>query len=116
MASPHPCRRPLDHERGQARVPLSIQLLSDIRDIFELRGTDRLASASIIAELIADEHKPWLDFGKSQKPITQNKLAFLLKPYGIFPHTVRISSESTPKGYDLEDFEDTFSRYLEPKK
>ena len=36
----------------------------------------------------------------------------MLKPYGIKPHTVRLPDGSTPKGYLLEDFADTWNRYL----
>jgi hypothetical protein len=40
-------------------------------------------------------------------------LAKRLKPYGIRPGTVRISS-GTGKGYKREDFVDTWERYLPP--
>jgi Protein of unknown function (DUF3631) len=43
--------------------------------------------------------------------VTQGWLAAMLRPFGIRPHTIRIGS-STPKGYELKDFEDAFARYL----
>jgi hypothetical protein len=36
----------------------------------------------------------------------------MLKPYGIKPHTIRLPDGSTPKGYLLEDFADTWNRYI----
>ena len=58
-------------------------LLGDVRDIFARLGVDRIPSADLIEELVKIEPRPWGEYGKSGKPITQNKLARLLKPVGI---------------------------------
>ena len=91
---------------------LGIQLLSDICEAFALRDVDRLSSESLIAELIVDPHKPWLEYGRDRKPVTPRQIATLLKDFGIIPGTIRLSEGPTRRGYTLDQFEDAFSRYL----
>ena len=55
------------------------------------------------------EDKPWPEWSKG-KPITQNAIARLLKPFHIMPGTTHIGG--TPKGYYLKAFSDAFRRYL----
>jgi len=88
---------------------LGVRLLADVRCVFEERGTERLSSAELVAALVAVEEAPWGDL--NGKPLDERKLARLLKPYGIRPHTVRIE-DKTPKGYQRAAFEDDWSRYL----
>lgn len=38
---------------------LSVELLSDIRDIFETKQIDRIFSAELITTLCIDDEKPW---------------------------------------------------------
>jgi hypothetical protein len=38
----------------------------------------------------------------------------LLRPYGIKSHNIYPKGEKPFKGYDREDFEDTWERYLPP--
>ena len=90
---------------------LRVQLLVDIRQIFSEVRTSRLASKELCEKLAEMEGAPWAEYGKSQRPISPNQLAILLRNFGITPRNIRIG-ESTPKGYPLEVFEDTFSRYL----
>jgi hypothetical protein len=87
-----------------------VQLLADIKTIFDQRGTDKLGSADLSAELATDATGPWADY-KHGKPIGQAQLAHLLKPFGVTPSTVRIGT-ATPKGYERRSFEEAFSRYL----
>jgi hypothetical protein len=58
--------------------------------------------------------RPWEEFGKTAKPITQNKLASLLKPLGIPSDTIRDGAKLF-KGYHLHVFRDAFERYLDPQ-
>lgn len=88
-----------------------VQALLDIRMIFAERQADRLTSKEIVETLVAMEGRPWAEWGKAGKPITQNALARLLSPLRITPESVRIG-DSTPKGYLLARFDDAFSRYL----
>jgi hypothetical protein len=90
---------------------LGVELLGDIRGAFEARNVDRLRSETLINDLAADPEKPWAEFGRRRKPITQRQLASLLKPFGIKSGSIRLSDDSTPKGYLLDQFKDAFARY-----
>jgi len=96
---------------GQAAdSSIRVQLLADIWQIFDSRGVDRLSSADLVAALCDIETSPWAEWSHG-KPITPGKLARLLSPHEIKPHSVRIG-DKTPKGYQRNDFEDAWSRYL----
>ena len=99
-----------------AAPALAVQLLSDIRDIFNRLGTDRVTTKTLIAELASDQEGPWLSYGKSGKPITDRQLAHLLRDfrrgYGIRSKNLRLDAVSAPKGYFRSDFEDDFIAYL----
>ena len=62
--------------------------------------------------LIAIEGRPWAEFGKYQKPITQNQLARLLEPYEIKPKNVRLADGHVPKGYERAQFVESWDIYL----
>jgi hypothetical protein len=93
-------------------------LLADVRDIFNALPGDlvdkaqRISSAEMIERLCEIQPRPWVEFGKSGKPITQNKLARLLKPFGISPEQVRFGPDDTRKGYMRHQFDEAFARYL----
>lgn len=86
-----------------------VALLADIRGIFAERCDDRLSSEKMAEALAAIEGRPWGEW--KGKPITQNRLAGLLKPFKIEPATIRAEGK-TPKGYHLAQFKDAFARYL----
>jgi putative DNA primase/helicase len=90
-------------------------LLGDIRDIFEALGRDRVSSAELIEKLCEITPRPWSEFGKSGKPLTQNKLAKLLKPLGIAPELIR-QGEDVARGYRRNQFDEAFERYLSSKE
>jgi putative DNA primase/helicase len=84
---------------------LGVMLLSDIRAVFEALGPecDRIASATLVASLIAIEERPWAGFGKRGDPLTPRRMADMLRPYAILSNSIRIGVE-TPKGYLRADF------------
>ena len=88
-----------------------VVLLTDIRVIFDERETDRLASADLVEALGKIEGRPWAEYGRTGKPVSQNQLARLLRPLGIVSGTIRTAS-GTSKGYHLEAFREAFDRYL----
>src|SRR5690606_13583832 len=47
----------------------AVQLLADLRALFEARGVDRLASAEIVETLATLEDRPWPEW-KAGRPIT----------------------------------------------
>ena len=83
-------------------------------DIFAARQVERISSEDLVDALADIETSPWGEWCKG-KPLSQPKLAHLLKPLRIFPDGIRIG-EKTPRGYLLEDFRDAFERYLPPTK
>jgi putative DNA primase/helicase len=90
-----------------------VQLLADIRDIFDGLGEDRVPSKLLVERLHAKEDRPWSEYGKSARPISVAQVARLLKPFAISPGTIRWGAE-TPKGYRLDFFKEAFARYLPP--
>ena len=109
---PQRARRALEAIQATAEdASIRVQLLTDIRVIFDEYKLDRLPSDKLIEALIAIESRPWAEW-KAGKPLSKNGLARLLKPLKIRPGTKRIAGEKTAKGYYLSDFDDAFSRYL----
>ncbi|HTJ10353.1 MAG TPA: DUF3631 domain-containing protein [Candidatus Binataceae bacterium] len=95
-------------------------LLGDLRGLFRQRAGDQLqleevelASATICKELGEMEARPWSEWGRHQKPITQRQLASQLKPFSITPGTVHPVPEESAKGYRYRDCKEAFSRYLD---
>ncbi|MGA8695673.1 MAG: DUF3631 domain-containing protein, partial [Xanthobacteraceae bacterium] len=86
-------------------------LLNDIRDIITERPhSDRISSNELAATLGAMEGRPWAEW-RSGRPMTANRLARMLAPFGIIPGTKRTGSD-TFKGYLYSDFTDAFASYL----
>jgi hypothetical protein len=98
-------------DAGRSEETLGVVMLSDLRTMFV--GNDRLRSEDIIKALVAMDHRPWPEWGKAGKPITERGLAKLLEPFKIAPKTVRFGTD-TAKGYLAETFADAFRRYLPP--
>jgi Protein of unknown function (DUF3631) len=92
---------------------IGVQLLGDIRAIFDTSDLDKISSADLLEKLKQIEISPWADWSKG-KGLTANGLARLLKPFGITPRGIRVD-EQTPKGYLRESFDDAFARYLPPQ-
>ena len=90
---------------------LKTMLLEDIRSVFAAKGVGRAPSADLVEALLAMKDRPWPELGKAAKPITQNKLAKLLKDFGIRPDDVWTGGKPL-KGYTIGQFEDAFHRYL----
>jgi hypothetical protein len=93
-----------------SEISLRLRLLADTRTVFgEL---DRIWSAELVKKLGEIEDGPWRD-GDGMVSLTQSKMAWMLRPYGIRPKAMRIEGEDgTRKGYRIEPFKDAWSRYL----
>ena len=88
---------------------IGVELLRAIKAAFAARAADRIKSADLLNELVADATAPWATYNKG-KQISERQVAGLLKPYGIKPKTIRLD-DGTAKGYLLEWFTDVFARY-----
>jgi len=92
----------LERRQGNDASQLKL-LLADIRDAFG--EALEIASADLVKALVTIEGRPW---GKNGKPLTQKKLAQMLKPLGIAPD--RIGPENArQRGYKLWAFEEVFA-------
>jgi len=103
--------------RGEIEQSESVDtlLLKDIQSIFKAQFAERLPSQKMCDLLAQIEDRPWSEWSKG-KPITTNRLAGRLKGYGIHSTNIRMKDGTVPKGYKLDDFNDAFSRYCNPKR
>ena len=107
-----------DEARGAAtflsgrsdEASLGVELLRDIREIFVKADADRIKSKDLVAELTALEDRPWGEMPDTLRPINQNGVARMLKPFKVKPRQVRFGN-NTFKGYQQGWFERAF-RYI----
>ena len=92
-------------------VSVGNELLASIQYVFYRKGIDKISTSQLIEELIRDDESLWGTFNRG-RPITPRNIASQLEKYGIKSRTVRLSKQSTPKGYYAADFQDAFARYL----
>jgi hypothetical protein len=85
-------------------------LLMDILELFVRSGRDRVFSKTLALWLDMSEERPWLVLKKGKR-VTGQWVSQQLQPFGIRPKTMRIEQERA-KGYELEDFRETFQRYI----
>ena len=86
-------------------------LLADIAVVFNEQRAEKLPSADLVEALAVIEGRPWAEWGRHRKPISQNQLANQLRRFSISPHPIRFGNK-TLQGYDLRDFQEAFDRYL----
>ena len=98
---------------GPREETAGVEVLEDIRAIFDDKQATGLSSAEIVEALSKMEDRPWPEWSQG-KPITTRQLAKLLEPFKIRPATIRLSitGKPTAKGYTLADFADAFARYI----
>ncbi len=91
---------------------LGIQLLHDIRTVFDQNYYNKLRTEAITIGLTRIPDTPWSNIRKGE-PIDANYLANKLRKYGIAPKPQRIG-DVVFKGYSREQFEDAWKRYPMP--
>lgn len=89
---------------------IGAELLASIRDAFDTRRAERLATADLLEALAEDEEAPWAAWNRG-KPMTPHQLSKRLSEFGIKPSTHRIGYK-VAKGYKREQFTEAFKRYL----
>lgn len=93
-----------------AETTMSVQLLSDIRLWFHVRGNPAyLSSSDLLAALATLDHRQWSAWPAN----SGRRLAALLHPFGIFSRNLH-SSGRVFKGYLLKNLQGAFDRYLPP--
>jgi Protein of unknown function (DUF3631) len=95
---------------GHESTSINVEVLIDIH--LALGEAEAMRSVYLVAALIADPERPWAEWGKNGKPLTQRQLATLLRPFGIVPETVHIDGLSDAKGYKRESFKEAWAAYL----
>jgi hypothetical protein len=94
-------------DRRNDEASIGIRLLGHIRDVFD---GDKMACAGIVDALNADEEMPYGGWNDGAG-IKTRELGWKLKPYRIIAKNIR-ADEGVRKGYDRDQFEDAWSRYL----
>jgi hypothetical protein len=92
---------------------VGVQLLIDIRIIFDTLADDKITSTDLLEKLKEIETSPWADWSKG-KGLTPRGLSHLLKPFGVTPQNIRME-DRVPKGYLKDSFADAWERYLVPE-
>jgi hypothetical protein len=88
---------------------LGVQLLSDLRTLFDEEGQQTLHTVDILTYLNGLDEAPWGDL--RGKPLDPRELAKLLKTYDVRPADVKIGG-LVRKGYRRSDPHDPWKRYL----
>jgi putative DNA primase/helicase len=91
------------------RSPIG-SLLLDIGAVFGEHQAERLFSRDLVSELNCRADRPWAEL-RHGRAIDELWLAKQLRPYGIFPRSMRIGETKT-KGYTLEELRPIFKRYI----
>jgi hypothetical protein len=98
-------------EKREESESLGVRLLRDIRSVFGAKDAEELTTGKLLERLHKLDGAPWPYLNGGQ--LDANKLARLLKPYGVVPKQFRDrSSGEKVRGYRRGDFEDAWARYL----
>jgi Protein of unknown function (DUF3631) len=119
LAAPH--RRPdletvarslAESKSAEEPADFGIKVLADIRQVFDDRAADRLATSTILSELNCTEESPWPGWSHGHG-LDARGLSALLRPFGIHPQNVRLDS-GVVKGYHPDSFQEAWKSYLAP--
>jgi putative DNA primase/helicase len=91
---------PVDDDRN-------VELLRDIRRVFEETGADHLGAEVLVNYLAGLPDTPWAEYRPGDKPITSRGVWRLLKTFGI-----RSRHDRNANRYYREDFKEAFASYL----
>jgi putative DNA primase/helicase len=96
-----------------AEESLGVRLLADCRAAFG--DYDVIRSADLVPKLVEDPERPWAEYNRGGKPITQRQVARLLGAFGIVSETVRVAGLKDAKGYQRVRFEEAWATYCPVK-
>lgn len=96
---------------GETSQSVGVELLRDIKDVFDRKGVTRISMQDLLRALCIDDEAPWATWTRGN-PMTARQLGRLLSPYGIKSKTMKTDSSAAVKGYEVEDFQQVFERYL----
>lgn len=96
--------------KRQARLSLGVQLLADIKTVFDSMTGDATTTEHLLIALGDIEESPWRSIRKGE-PLDARSLALRLGKYGIGSKPQR-AGDTVFKGYNRAQFEDAWCRYL----
>jgi hypothetical protein len=97
-----------DEDAGDQTI--GVQLLVDIKALFERDNLPALSTDDVLAYLATLAERPWPTMARG-KTITAMELSALLRPFGVRPKQFRRGSDKL-RGYVLKGpLEDAFTRY-----
>lgn len=99
-------------DETEAVLPVGTELLHDIRDAFLGEGVTKITTVNLIKALCKDTEKRWATYNRG-KEITPTQLARHLNGYGIKSKSLRFGLVTGQRGFDFDQFKDTFARYLD---
>jgi len=97
-------------EAGSDTRSASVKALAAIKTIFEDTKADAIRSQELVDTLASDPTSEWAEW-RNGKPISQNGLARLLKPFKIFPQQIWINGTQL-RGYVRAWFVEAWEREL----
>jgi len=86
------------------------ELLADIQEVFEHKRVSKISTADLIEALCDDDEKVWATYNRG-RPVSPRQIAKRLGDFSIKSKNVRIGYD-VAKGFDLEQFQEAFARYL----
>jgi hypothetical protein len=89
-----------DQDRG-------VQLLRDIRRVFEDGGQDWLGAETLVNRLVDLPETPWAEWRRGERPITSRGVAHMLEDFEI--HS---DDKHRPRRYWKADFKEAWASYL----
>ena len=100
-------------QKTEHALSRGVQLLSDIKRVFEANGAEAMRSEGLTDALNALDESPWAACSRDGSPLTMKGLSSRLGEYGIKPNAIWLNNK-TERGYKLEWFKDSFERYIPP--
>jgi len=95
----------------QTQQSTANELLADIQEIFEVKRVIKITTTELIEALCEDTEKSWATYNRG-KPLSPRQLSSRLKDYGIASKNLRYGYSDVKKGYEADQFNDAFTRYL----
>jgi hypothetical protein len=85
----------------------SIDLLADIRRVFDAGGHEWLGAETLVEKLVELDETPWAEWRLGDRPITSRGVAKILAEFGI-----KSDDKHRPRRYWRRDFEEAWASYL----
>src|SRR3989338_8413520 len=99
------------HAQEEQPKSVGVELLADVKAVFEATHCSRLFSTDLLEALVADDESPWATWNRG-KPMTVRQLSSRLAGYGIKSRQLRIGFDAGRKGYEQGDFVEAWRCYL----